>query len=340
MSNIENNEMPEGFADPNYGGARFQNWSLEKDSTAVFRILPAMKSLVKGRDYTTFWHTYFWQGRDAKGKVRGIPILCTREREFQFGKSTVTKECPLFVKRQKHLDRIEEIKAIGRQKNASEAQIKKAQAPHTQWLKDHGYDGKYRVYAVNQRGELGVLRLNTQAMKALRTKVKALIQDGYTPMGVKGVWFEFTRTGNGFGTPDTVDVHRTKRPDGSEVIATHILDKRLAQEALAVLPDFEAEKAKIRYSDEQLQQIADLEDDNPDEVSRILGIKAEPVDEEATFLEEGATPAEEDLFSMASDEIKTPAKAAAKPAAAKAVKPAAAAEEVSNDEFEAEFNAI
>lgn len=274
----------EGFDDPNYGGSKYENWSLKEDSTAMYRILPAMKSLRKKKDYTQFWYTHFWKGQNPKSpeKSRSIPILCIQEKDFQRG-GMVTKECPLCKKRETVKNRIKSIEAQGAAKGASKTQIAKVCQPHNVWLKDHGHDGKYRVYALNKAGQLGVLRLTSTCMKKLRDKTKKLVQDGYSPMSLqKGVWWQFTRSGKGFNTEDEVEVARIDRGDGSSVMDFHAISNEIAQAALETLPDFDEEQKRIAYPEEVLEALAACNDD-PAEVNRILGIGVEEASDEGGF---------------------------------------------------------
>lgn len=287
----DQNELAD-FAEPSYGGGRHENWSLKEDSSALYRPLPAHQitpSLAKSRDYAKYWATHFWKGRDPRNpeKTRFIPIFCLQQKDFSRG-GMVVQECPLCKKREVMKKKIAGIEAAGiaRTPPATKAQIAKATAPYQQWLKEHGHDGKYRIYAVNAQEQVGILRLASRAMSALRDQVKKLVANGHSPLGVHGIWFEFTRVGNGGVVPDKVEPARDERPDGSSVLRFHDLKKPLWETAREVLPDFDAEIARITYSMEKLQELADSNDD-PDEVNRILGIQAQ--EQEAPSSEPGAS---------------------------------------------------
>lgn len=269
-------EMPEGFEDPSYGGGKFENWSLKKDSSALYRILPAMKSLKRRKDYGDFWYTHFYKGLDPKNptKFRAHPILCIQEKDWRNG-GVITKRCPLCEKRNEKMNRKKAIEAKGASMKKTKAEIAKACNAENLWLKDHGHDGKWRLYATDKTGAVGVLKLNNRCMKdGVRVKAKKLVADGHTPMGVKGIFFEFTRHGDGFQTPDEVQPHRLEREDGSSVLDFHVFTPELARLALDVLPDFDDEKERIRYSEEVLEALAACSDD-PAEVNLILGIGTE-----------------------------------------------------------------
>lgn len=312
--------LPEGFDDPNYGGGQYENWALKDGTSLVLRILPPMKSLRARKDYGQFWYTHFWEGNNPKdpGKRKSHPVLCIQEKDFRQG-GMITKRCPLCDKRAKYQDRLKAIEAAGRTKGATKAAVAKAQQPVNMWLKNHGNDGKWRLYAIDKQGKLGVLRITHTCMKQLREEVKKLLQREINPMGARGIWWEFSRTGTGFQTKDTVHPSRIARPDGSEILDFHVLTPEIAAAALQALPDLNEEMERIRRPEEVLEQLAVTDD--PTEVNRILGIKdqVEEGDLEAEAGSEGgaAEGAVEGVSDIddSFDEPKPAAKAAAKPAA-------------------------
>jgi hypothetical protein len=268
------NEYGDGFEEPSYGGGGFENRGLKPDSVELYRLYPAMKSLKKKREYLEYWATHFWLGRDPKNpeKTKLFPILCPQERDFTRN-GIITKECPLCKKRETVKQKVKAIEGRGAEKNATKAQIAKATQPYNLWLRNHGHDGKYRTYAMDRAGNYVVLRITPTCSKLLRAEVKKLVQAKHRPLSLeKGVWFEFTRTGKGLGVKDSVSTYRQEREDGSSVIEFHTISPQQARTALDVFPDFDEEKKRITYSDAQLQELAELADDNVDDVPRILGI--------------------------------------------------------------------
>lgn len=305
--------VADGFGEPSYGGSQYENWSLQKDSTTQYRLFPPMKSLRKRRDYTEFWYTHFWEGIDLRnpGKKRAYPVFCIQEKDFSKG-GIITKQCPLCAKRELAKNKLKAIEAKGLAGGANKTQVATAQAPTQAWLKAHGHDGKYRFYAMNRAGELGVLRLNSTAAKKLRAEIKTLSQNNHKPLSLdKGVWFEFTRIGNGFRDEDQVKVYRVEDAGGNSKIEFHAISTQLAAAALEVLPDFEEDRRRITYPEDVLERLA-AEGDDPNKVPDILGIKAEP-DSDSGFDSE-AVGVEDDGFAA-------PAQATA-PAAAPAAKAA------------------
>jgi hypothetical protein len=299
-------EVEDGFSEPNYGGSKYSNWSLKEDCTVLYRFFPSMKSLRRRKDYTQFWYTHFWDGVNPKNsaKNKAYPILCIQEKDFQKG-GIITKRCPLCERREFYKNKAKAVEAKGAAAGASKAQIANASRPYNQWLKNHGHDGKYRLYAMNKAGELGVLRLNSKATKKLRDEIKALVQNGHRPISLeKGVWFEFTRTGTGFQVEDSVRVYRTEAMDGSgdSKIEFHTITPKIASEALQTLPDFDDEQKRISYPVEVLELLA-AEGDDPAKVPGILGIKVEEEDHSPNFDPDAQTGVEDDGFAVSAKPV-------------------------------------
>ncbi len=341
-------EMPEGFADPSFGGATYETVSLKEDTTVLYRILPSMKSLAKAKENGKFWKTHWGRkgrigGKD--GKLRHRPFLCIQEKDFRNG-GIITVPCAACTEREGYENKYKAIEAKGKEKGLSKAEIAKALSPTAAWLKDHGCDGKWRFPALNKAGQPVILKLTHTAQKTLKEEAKKLLQNGHTPMGVRGIWWEFTRTGSGFNTKDDVRPHRISRPDGSEVLDFHVLTSEIAVMALETLPDLNEEMEKQRITASQIEELIGCGDD-PDEVDRILGIKesksygssradstsaeADPIaaDDEETAQQAAVgqwkKPAQKAVEAVSADEDDDEAAALAALAAARAKKAKAAA---------------
>ena len=79
----------------------------------------------------------------------------------------------------------------------------------------------YYVNAVDEAGNLGVLKLPKTAFDSLLTEIKRLVPArSKNPLGLTdGVWFEFSRTGKGMrDTKYTVQVHRINKTVDGEVV--------------------------------------------------------------------------------------------------------------------------
>lgn len=81
--------------------------------------------------------------------------------------------------------------------------------------------GHYYVNAVDKSGALGILRIPSTAHDALQVEIKKLVESGkvLNPLSLtKGVWFEFTRSGDGLQTKYGVQVHRVAKEMQGETV--------------------------------------------------------------------------------------------------------------------------
>jgi hypothetical protein len=269
---MEDNDALEGFESPSYNGSKFEQFSV-KDGSTLYRVLPGIKSLAKRKEWHCYWATHFWMGKDARNpdKDRVHPILCVEERDWARG-GMITQECPLCQKREEVKKKIAAIEAAGLSRGMPKSKIAAATADLQKWMKNHGRDGKYRVYAINENEQVGILKLATTAMRALKEKINKLVSRNHDPLGRKGVWFEFSRTGTGFSTNYSVEPATYEQESGAVMLRFHELKKNLWQTALEVLPDMEDEKKRISYPLETLVRLAENGDD-PAAVNEILGIR-------------------------------------------------------------------
>ena len=272
--NNEDTSLPEGFAEVSASGSKYESRGLKKDSVESYRILPAMKTLLRARDVGEYWGTHFWLGVDRNNptKKKFHPVLCTQEKDFRRG-GIVVRECPLCTRIEKVKEKITSIETIGKQKGASISQIEKARAPHKAWLKDHTGGGKYHLYCIDRSETFVVLRLSPRTVKKVRAIIKTLAANKINPTGRKGVWLDFIRIGNGFEVPDDVQPHRIDQGGGASTLDFHVASNDLLGRALECLPNFDEERTRILYPEAVMQELADCTSDSPEEVNRILGLK-------------------------------------------------------------------
>ncbi len=267
------------FAEPqiNTGGARFKRWRLsEKEPLPPIRILPAMKSLREKGAYCDYWNQHFIVGvrPDDPTKPKYFPLLGIEEADWNYGQKTVRIEDPLVKLRQPYMDRVQRIRAAGKEAGISKDEIKKQTKADDEFLKSHGYDGKWRFYGIDRDGNFGVLELNNTTKKNFLKMAETFKNDkGYNPFGrEKGVFWVFRRSGLQFPITDTISVLTTSVTVNGEQfdrVETHQLTDALAKAALAILPDFEQEKERIRYSRDVMEQLTKCGDD-PKKITEIL----------------------------------------------------------------------
>lgn len=281
-------DLSEEFGTENYTGRTYEDFKLKsKDDSLTLRILPPMKSLKARGKVGVYWKTHFgWNGRNNRNpaKTQYHPFLCVEEKRD----GMIIQECAACKLRKERLDKIQATKIRGKELGKTDAEIAKACASHNQWLRDHGLDGKMRYYAVDKQGRLGILRIPYGLAKKFDDLRRAMAAKGHTPSGEKGIWFEFTRTGQASPQSDNVEPHRiSKVVNGEEVevIDTHILTKEQMAQAVSILPDLNELMEKSRIRIDQIEALAACSGD-PDEVDKILEIakkvqsaKAQPEDE-------------------------------------------------------------
>jgi hypothetical protein len=318
--------LPTGFGSPSGSNRNYETWKLkQKDDEIVIRILPLMKSLLKRDDFGLFWKLHFgWNGRNPKDvtKVQYHPFLCVEEKSY----GMITQECPACNYRNSYLKKLEtakidmenQIKAkqeLGRSKNIPEDQIAKAVSklreeclakikPLSEWVNNHGADGKFRIPCINKQGQFGIFLAPYGVVKQLKEEIRNLKTRNYPgtdiPMqaaGRKGVWFKITRSGNASPTSDTAKPCRIVREDGAEVLDFHVISNEQLQQAQDRLPDLEEMRELARIRLDQMEALIQLDKDgggssDPLEVDLILETAKnnKPLDPPMEWAEDPAPP--------------------------------------------------
>jgi hypothetical protein len=155
-------------------------------------------------------------------------------------------------------------------------------------LREHGVDGKARLYAYDKAGRVGVLEIPYSLAKSLKEEMKKLTNGHYpgtdkniNPTGRIGVFFEFARVGKAGPKSDSVQPHRINKViQGEEV---QVLDffripDCLLQTAQDALPDLIELRDRQRLTDEQVQKLVDATEIGggsvePNVVDEIMGVK-------------------------------------------------------------------
>jgi hypothetical protein len=347
--------LPEGLVgQASYSQRQYETFKLKKaDDAFQFRPLPPMSpTLKKKRDVGLYWKTHFgYKGIDERGKERLRPFLCLEEKRD----GRIVQDCPACTVRKSWEDK--KLALIGRKKGIEEfaaknkksaAELRKAIQPvidelkeANDWLFDHGCDGKFRLPCVNRQGKIGLFMMPFGALKKFRERCRELSQKlGIDPCGIKGVWFECTRTG--MASRDSDDVQPVKIFDKEQQVERyeyHTLDNATLIAASEAIPDLGDLMEKGRYSYAQIAALMDCSGD-PEEVDQILGIKkaAEPSgDDEGTVDESAVKPAPVDDDAFGPSDTKSEA---APPAKAKEPEPqpepAKTAQELKSDPAPAE----
>lgn len=203
--------MREGLSTPNVNGGRsnsstskFQKPLPLKGPHNLIRLLPApSKYMTNGAwfDRQAQHFGYAVPNKKDESKPFPRPFACVKEQKWDDNKAAfvVTARCP-------ECDKIDQVKtallaAQAKYKDAEIDQKREATKIPIEWLKKHNLDVKTVVYAMNDKREVGYVRLPINAFKKIRDLVKKLQEQKVDPFDVDGgVWFDVTREGEGFTT--------------------------------------------------------------------------------------------------------------------------------------------
>ena len=291
----EDLSLPEGFGAPSGGGVKFKRRRMKKDSPIlVVRQLPAMKGLLQRKEPGVYAKVHYgWNGVNPANPTKPAfrPFLCCEEKR----NGMVVQECDAckyraeYIAKQEDIRKaekaiVDKVRAKAKEKNVTDeskivAAISKELEPLKQekdkvveWLKDHGIDSKWKFYAVDKDGEPCIAEVPFKAKKAMLGAVdelKATVKNYPTSLtkgkempiqinGKIGVFFKFTRTGDGFGTDYTCNVNRILDPEsGSEKIDYHIVSNETLKQAMEILPCLVEETEKLRLAPDKIKALVD-----------------------------------------------------------------------------------
>lgn len=195
------------------GGAEGGNFTKKKqwkikDGDNTYRILPSLGFNGKEPDgkWAKFYNVHFGY-KNSAGKLRVFQSPLVKNRDTK-----------MIEKPDAALERIEKLKA-----ELEKAKESKNKAMYDKLLPLVGgnkplynMDNNHHVNAINEQGEIGVLRIRHTAKKALDAVITALRAKGIEPLGVEqGRFFVINRVGMGRDTTFTVTVKtRTLKIDG------------------------------------------------------------------------------------------------------------------------------
>lgn len=167
-------------------------WKL-KDGQQVFRILPALGELAKDGVWSKYYSVHFGY-KNSEGKHRPF-----QSPEVKNNKTRMI-EVPDAARQ-----RIETLKAQGEKAKASGDKSTFEKVGKA--LKIFNLDNNHYVNAMDEHGNIGVLKLRHRAKTALDTLIKKLEKDGIDPRDpVNGRFLVFERSGNGTDTQFVISV--------------------------------------------------------------------------------------------------------------------------------------
>lgn len=319
-----------GFGKAKYDkGPQFKRFRLEtnKDGSATYatyRIFPPMKKFEQSGEWRFYSGAHFgYKVRDKQDPSKEVfrTFRCIENKNLKTG--MILKHCPECDKTSE-ID--EELKAAVeefKKEKKTEDEIKALTKPLRDYVKSHNCDRKWKLAAMNEKEEIGILEISHKCMKQLEEKIKELRKDGVDPLDVDdGVWFLFKRTGFKVqDITDTVDIAKEKVKVENrwlEDIKRGPVSQEKQEEALKILPDLDDTIAIL--TEEQIQALVDSEG-NPEEVDVIFNAAYNAKREASATPDAGAKTATKPVTKPPvkaapkadpKPEVKTPAPAAGK----------------------------
>jgi hypothetical protein len=299
-----------------YGGTQKKYWKL-KDGESVFRIIPPLGELADQGKWSVFYKIHYGY-KNAAGKSRPFQSSEVKNRK---GMAEVGDPA---------LDRINLLKGkLEAAKKAGDKKTVDALLTLVGGAKSiYNLDSNHYVNAIDEQGNIGVLKLRHRAKLALDATIKELRDKGIDPLSVDGGrFFSFRRSGNALDTSFQVTV-KTQRliatVDGQQMEVEKPMVHKLTEEIINRLGDEAAELGKLfrAPSAEEIQQIVDaseLKSGIVQGIDDILGIQtqgggAAAVTEEV--FDDSADYTEETTASAPAQAVQQPAAVQATPLAA------------------------
>lgn len=268
-----------GFGTPKFGSEggwnRYKLKVPNKDETTslVLRILPPYHNQADTGKWALYFSVHFgFEGRDQRDptKTSARPFLCVEDRDMRTKMTRVScPQCEAIELRKEALKRKEaELVAAGKTKE----EVKILTKDLNEWLRKFNIDRKWYMGVMDEQGKFGVLTISHTLKKKLEARIAELQQEqGINALDLDtGVWFRFTRQGQGLQTEDDVHVvTETFRENGKTFTSVKMapLTEAQANTALEILPSLETMVTRI--SRDQVVRLTDCSGD-PEEVDAIM----------------------------------------------------------------------
>lgn len=190
-------KMSDVFGKANYdGGFKKRNWWKLKDGQSVYRILPPMGELREDGIYSVFWKVHYGY-KNSKKQTRVF-----HSPEIKNFKTKMIENPDAALERiQKLKAQFEEAKKTGNVELV--ARLDKLVGQKGQY----NLDNNHYLNAMDQQGNIGLLRIRHRAKLALEATLKELKTKGVDPLDPQnGRFLIFKRSGTGLDTNFKVDV--------------------------------------------------------------------------------------------------------------------------------------
>lgn len=238
-----------------------------QDGDNVFRILPPMGKLAR----TGKWNQYYrieWGYKNSAGKNRPFQDV----RVVNYETKMVEVESAAHLRRENLKATLADL-VLSLRKDPTNNTLKQQYMDTKEAVKQFNLDSKYYLNAIDLNGQIGLLKVGSRALKALKAEIDKLRTTGVDPLSVEnGRFFNFNRsnaTGNFQDTAYQVTVYKervTVNGESYEKDKTHKLDDSIISRLSS-----EAFELSGMYPEVTVSQVEAMVKGGPVAVDQILG---------------------------------------------------------------------
>lgn len=241
-----------------------------KEGESKFRILPPLGDLADAGVWSMFYRIHYGY-KNSQGKLRVFQSSLVKN-----GKTKMIEVPDAAVERLETLKaQYEQAKAAGNKPVADRlGKLVSGQKPM------YNLDSNHYMNAIDEQGNIGVLKLRHKAKQALDVEIKKLREKGIDPLSVdNGRFFTITRTGMGLDTTFKVDVtQETLMVQGVGEVKRDMVHK-LSDELIGRLSAEASQLGKLfkKVTAEEIEQIvksSDLLTGNSPAIDTIIDAKS------------------------------------------------------------------
>jgi hypothetical protein len=243
-----------------------------------YRVLPPLFSLADEGKVAKY-HAYHMGFKNTEGKVR--PFLCPEVQDRK--NKLITTHCPVcddVSEKESKVDTARKTPGI------TDDQKKQLQEYFMKTILPFKVNRGYFVNAIDQKGEIGLLRLPYTAFKSLEIELKKQQDKGIDPTGIEGIYLNFKKTAAYKGDKETkYDVSPALVQEGD---AFRLKRHTLTPEIIESLKT-KAKDLSTLYKSIKLEEVAMLQgaagDDRAKLVDRIFGKPEDKANTTGSILE-------------------------------------------------------
>ncbi len=201
-----------GWGTPKFGSGDFKRTGkpAKGPGNNYIRILPPMFTLADEGTWAVYRTTHWgYSGVSAKDPNRPVvrPFLCIEDKDFRT--QIVRQSCPECDLYNRKAEEDKTARAALKTAGKTDDQIDEELAEEKKWLQAHAPERKWYLNVKYKDGTFGDYKINHKThKKGIDNKIKELLaeQEIAALAPDQGVWFNIKRSGNGWDTPDTIEV--------------------------------------------------------------------------------------------------------------------------------------